>query len=160
MIKVVIVEVIDERSACTCGHKGIDVDGFVVEDVDITGSLIGVVSPDYTFLSLRVVGFSDAGEQHHASVVQRIGCDDDQVGRLLKFSASSVRVGNTSGSFFVTVKVDTQNLRFGPQLEMRILQQHRQDDRLRCCLGKVLTGVPLAEPTIVAGVQLQSLGVG
>src|SRR5215813_14992527 len=86
-----------------------------------------------------------------------VGRNDDQVGRLLKFSACCVRVGDTGGSFFVAIKVDAQNLRFCPQLEMWILQQHWKDDRLWRCLGKMLAGVPLAEPTIVAGVQLQSL---
>ena len=48
-----IVKVVDQCSACARSHKGIDVNVFVVEDVDITGGLVGVVSPDHTLPGFR-----------------------------------------------------------------------------------------------------------
>src|SRR3954454_25349988 len=62
VIEIVIVEIVDEGSACARRHERIDVHVLVVKDVDVTGSLVCVVPPDSSLPGFRIVGLPDTGK--------------------------------------------------------------------------------------------------
>ena len=162
MIEIVAAEIVDHRPRGARGHERVDVDALVHEDGRAAGRLIAVVAPDHPLPGPRVVGLADAREQQGANVVQGEGGDEHDFSRLLEFAAGTVDVSDPGRLLGGAVEIDAQNLTVGPEFVIRVLEQYRQDDRLRAGFGIVLASVALAEPAKDALLQLQAerIGVG
>ena len=60
--------------------------------------LVAVVPADRAFAGFRVIGLADAGQEHQADIVQAVGTDENQVGRLEKLVARAVDIGHAVGA--------------------------------------------------------------
>ena len=162
VVEIVAVEVVDVGAVRGAGrHERIDL--LVLEEHRhaVAADLIAVVPADGALAGRRIVRLADAGREHQQHVVEDVGAEDDEAGRLLELLAAA-RVDIAHGLHLLRLLVVDELLHIGvgAQLEVRVRQQHRQDAGLRRRLGIGLAAEALAMAAIFAGAERDALRIG
>ncbi|KAG1455868.1 hypothetical protein G6F57_015214 [Rhizopus arrhizus] len=131
VVELVAVQVVHAHAARAGAHEGVQLGALGQQHVHRAVHLVCVVLADHAFIGLRVIRLADTGEQQEAHVVHLVGRQDHQIGRLVDFPALGVDVRHADGLLAGGIQIDLDHLRMRAQLEIRLLQQHWQDGRLR-----------------------------
>ncbi len=101
------------------------------------------------------------GGEQRQGVVERIGAQHDEIGRLFElFAGASVDIDHAPDLLGLFVVDETVNVGLGPQLEFLVLPQYRQDARRRAGFGIGLAAEEFAVAAILALTERQPLGIG
>jgi hypothetical protein len=123
-------------------------------------SLVTVVSTDHTLLGDRIIGLAKPREQHQVHVVDSIGTQQHQIGRLFEFLAgqnvgvSDPRHTLTIGSFH-----HLGDPGMGAQLEIRIAHRDRNHRNMGAPLGVGFATKTAAISAVLAGTVFRSVGI-
>ena len=113
----VAVEVIHAGAECAGAHEVVH-DGLLVEiRRRAATALIGIVATDDALACGRIVGHADARMQQEVDVAERIGRQDDEVGRLFVFASACVEIGDADGPLAGRIEIDLQHGCVRAQLE-------------------------------------------
>ena len=129
------VEVVDGDVRAAGVHERVEV--AALEEQGRAGAgLVAVVLADHALLRDRIVGLADAGEQHQVHVVDGIGAQQHDAGRLLElFAVEHVGIGHAGDALAVGV------------LETFVTQEWVRSSKfgLRIAIGiTAICGLPLA----------------
>ncbi|MNP20024.1 hypothetical protein D3C76_1125810 [compost metagenome] len=112
MVEVVGVEVVDLNRQAAGVHERVEV--FVLKpQVGIRKGLEAVVAANHPPAGARIVGLANTRQQHQAHIVELVGGDDDDVGRLLAAHAVLVDIADAGCGFAIRRLVDMQDFGFG-----------------------------------------------
>ena len=116
--------------------------------------LVAVVLADHAGLRLRIVGRADARQEHQVHVVDCIGAQQHDGGRLLEFLAvEHVGVGDAGDALAVGILQHLGDPCVGAQLEVGIGERERDDGDVRAAFGIRLAAELLAVAAILAGAE-------
>ncbi|KAG1534451.1 hypothetical protein G6F50_015557 [Rhizopus delemar] len=138
VVEVVGAEIVHRHRDGARAHEGVDVDGFVEEQVYARRRLVRVVASHDAGVGDRVVGLADAREQQQPHVVDAEGAQHHDLGGLEDLFAGGVHVGHAACPLFVGRQLHAQYVGAGADFEVLHLHRHRQDTDLRRGLGEVL----------------------
>ena len=134
MIEIVALEIIDRRRIHACADERIDL--VFDKNLHARHHLHAEIFAHHAFAGHRIIRLADARAQQQSHIVERIGREYHQIGRLLHFFAG-LAVDIDHAAHFARPPVVNQiaHIGMGAQFEPRIGRQHRQDADIGARLG-------------------------